>query len=193
MRFVDFHPNVRLRIGLNFFTNLLSNMFTPFMAVYFAQTLGTTIAGITTVLSIVVMLIFSSLGGHYADQIGRKKVMLLSETLVLASFLIMAAVNSPWMHSAAITLVMTIIMSAGAGLGLPANDAMLIDVTTAESRKAMYRITYWSNNLSVSIAGMIGGYLFGEYLFQLFLACAVMSLITLAVTKVFIAETLHAE
>lgn len=193
MRFTDFHPNVKLRIGMNFLTNLLGNMFMPFMAVYFAKTLGTTIAGVSTILSIVITLVFATLGGHYADRIGRKKVMLLSEAMCAGSYIMMAVFNSPWMHSAPVTLLMTLLVSAGSGLSRPASDAMLIDVTTPESRKAMYRITYWSNNLSISVASIIGAYLFSDYLFELFLAVAGISLLCLVVTKLYIKETLPTE
>jgi MFS transporter, DHA1 family, multidrug resistance protein B len=189
MRFSGFHTNVKLRIVMNFVTNLLSNMFTPFMSVYFATTLGTTISGVATILSMVITLLFSALGGHYADRIGRKKVMILSEGVCAISYIILALSNSPWIHSALITLLMTMMISAGWGISRPAVDAMLIDVTTTETRKSMYRITYWSNNLSISVAGMIGAYFFSDYLFELFITCAAISLLSLLVTKKYIVET----
>lgn len=73
MTFFQFHPNVRLRIALSFLTNILSNMVIPFMSIYFARTLGTTIAGTATTISIAVALISATIGGHYADRVGRKK------------------------------------------------------------------------------------------------------------------------
>lgn len=192
MGFFQFHPNVKLRILLNFTTNLLTNMFTPFMAVYFAKTLGTTAAGAAAILSIVVGLLASTWGGYYADRYGRKKIMVFSEAVCTASYLLMALANSPWLHSAVITMLMTMLMSAGSGLSKPAIDAMLIDVSTPETRKSIYRINYWSKNLSLSFAGMIGAYFFSDYLFQLFLVVAGMSLVTVLVTQLFISETLPA-
>ena len=190
MGFWDFHPNVKLRVVLNFILNALMSMFTPFMAVYFARTLGNTVAGVAAILSVAVGLAFAAISGHYADRIGRKKMMIVGETIAAVSLLAMALMNSPWLHSASVTLIMTLLMSAGSGLLRPAFDAMLIDVSTPESRKSMYRITYWSNNLSYSIAGLIGAYFFSRYLFELFLAAAGMTLVSVIVTKLFISETL---
>lgn len=190
MRFRDFHSNVKLRIIMSFFTNTLSNMVTPFMAVYFAKTLGTTSAGTATIVSIIVGLLFAAAGGHYADRLGRKPMMVLAEGISTAAYITMALMNSPWFYSPVITMVMTIVVSAGWGLSKPSIDAMLIDVSTPETRKFMYRITYWSNNLAISIAGIIGAFFFSDYLFELFIAVAAMSLLSLIVTWIFLAETL---
>lgn len=192
MRFRDFHPNVKLRIGLSFFTNVLGNMVTPFMAVYFAATLGTTIAGVATIISIIVGLVSATLGGYYADRIGRKKIMVLAESLGAIAYLTMAVANSPWVHSAAVTLVMSMVVSAAWGLSHPAFEAMLIDVSTKEMRTHMYRITYWSHNLAFAAAGMIGGYFFSDYLFELLVAVALMSTISYFITLFFIKETMPA-
>ncbi|NOV04435.1 MFS transporter [Paenibacillus planticolens] len=190
MTFFQFHPNVRLRIALSFLTNILSNMVVPFMSIYFARTLGTTMAGTATTISIIVALVSATIGGHYADRIGRKKLMLFGEGVAMLSYAIMTFANSPLWHSAELTLVMTIISSASWGLSKPAVEAMLIDVSGPDTRKAIYRINYWSNNLAISVAAMIGGYFFSDYLFELLLAAGGMSLIALLVTAFFMKETM---
>jgi DHA1 family multidrug resistance protein B-like MFS transporter len=192
MRFRDFHPNVRLRIAMNFFNNTLGNMVTPFMAVYLAKTLGTTIAGTATIAGIAVGLACATLGGHYADRFGRKRMMLLAESLGALAYAVMSLANSPWLYSAAVTLLMTVLVSASWGFGKPAFEAMLIDVSTPDTRKAIYRITYWSNNLAISIAGMIGAYFFSAYLFELLLAVSLLSLLSALVTAFLITETMPA-
>lgn len=68
------------------------------------------------------------------------------------------------------------------GPSKPAVEAMLIDVSGPDTRKAIYRINYWSNNLAISVAGMIGGFFFSDYLFELLLVASVMSLVALLVT-----------
>lgn len=186
----QFHPNVRLRIAMNFLTNIVGNMVTPFMSVYFAKTLGSTIAGTAAMLSIAVGLVCATVGGHYADRIGRKKMMLLAETICAVAYIAMALVNSPWLHSAGTTLVMTMLVSVGWGLSRPAGEAMLIDVSTPETRKAIYRVQYWSNNLSISVAGMVGAYFFSDYLFELFLIVGAMSVVAVVVYGCFLAETM---
>ncbi|MBA2942476.1 MFS transporter [Paenibacillus sp. CGMCC 1.16610] len=193
MTFFQFHPNVRLRIALSFLTNILSNMVIPFMSIYFARTLGTTIAGTATTISIAVALISATIGGHYADRVGRKKMMLIGEGVALLAYTIMTFANSPIWHSAALTLIMTVISTASWGLSKPAVEAMLIDVSGPDTRKAIYRINYWSNNLAISVAGMIGGFFFSDYLFELLFVASGMSLVALLVTAFFMTETMPAE
>ncbi|MEC0267711.1 MFS transporter [Paenibacillus anseongense] len=193
MTFFQFHPNVRLRIALSFLTNILSNMVIPFMSIYFARTLGTTIAGTATTISIAVALISATIGGHYADRVGRKKMMLIGEGVALLAYTIMTFANSPVWHSATLTLIMTVISTASWGLSKPAVEAMLIDVSGPDTRKAIYRINYWSNNLAISVAGMIGGFFFSDYLFELLFVASGMSLVALLVTAFFMAETMPAE
>lgn len=188
MRFQDFHPNVKLRIVMSFLTGALGSMVVPFMSVYFAKTLGATAAGLVAILNIVVGLVCATLGGYYADRVGRKRMMLISEAATAAAYLVMAAANSPWCQSPVATLAMTVVVSASWGLHKPAMEAMLIDVTEPHARQAMYRITYWTNNLSMAAAGMIGAFLFADYLFELFLAVGLMTFVSFAVTWIFITE-----
>ncbi|MBD0381401.1 MFS transporter [Paenibacillus sedimenti] len=193
MTFFQFHPNVRLRIMMSFMTNTVGNMVTPFMAVYFAKTLGTTIAGAAAAISICIALLCATIGGYYADRVGRKRMMLIAEIGSTIGYAVMALANSPMLHSAGITLLMTVFVSASSGLGKPAVEAMLIDVSEPDTRKAIYRINYWSNNLAISIAGMIGGFFFSDYLFELLLAVGGISLLSLIITAFFIQETMPSE
>lgn len=193
MRFRDFHPNVRIRVILNFATNTFINMIMPFMSIYFADRIGPAIAGTNVMLSIVAGIFFSMLGGYYADRFGRRKLMILAESILLLSFVCIMAVNSPWLQSAWITFFLTIICGIAWGLLHPVNDAMLLDVTEPESRKYMYQIMYWINNLSLAIAGIIGAFLFKDYLFELLVAVVVVNSAALIVTILFIKETFTAQ
>ncbi|WP_235918166.1 MFS transporter [Paenibacillus lutrae] len=191
MKFTDFHPNVQIRIGMHFLTGMLSNMVLPFMAVYFAKTLGTTAAGLAVMASISAGVVATFLGGYYADRIGRKKLMLTAELICAAAYSTMALANSPWLQSPYLTLIMSVVVGAGWGLSRPASDAMLIDVTEPDSRKFMYRITYWLNNLSISIASLAGAFLFRSYLFELLIAVAVITVISFLITWLYLSETLQ--
>ncbi|GKS11362.1 MFS transporter [Paenibacillus chitinolyticus] len=191
MRFRDFHPNVKIRITMHFVTGILSGMVLPFMAVYFAKTLGTTTAGLAVMGNIIAGVAATFIGGYYADRIGRKKLMLISELVCTAAYAVMAAANSPWYESPYLTLAMSLVIGAAWGLSKPAADAMLIDVTEPAARKFMYRITYWLNNLSISIAGIIGAFLFSSYLFELLLGVSIVTFISYLVTLIWLSETLQ--
>ncbi|OCT14325.1 hypothetical protein A8709_26230 [Paenibacillus pectinilyticus] len=192
MRFRDFHSNVQLRIGLSFISGTANNMVLPFMSIYFSGKLGDTLAGMVVILGILAGVVAGIIGGHYSDRFGRKKLMLGAEIGWMICFLLMAAANSPWFESAGLTFVLMILVSMFWGIHGPANEAMLLDVTAPEERKFMYAIMYWMNNLSFAIAGIAGAFLFKSYLFELFLGLAIVGLLSVIITYLFIQDEYQA-
>lgn len=188
MKFTDFHRSVQLRIALAFGTNLVSNLALPYMPIYFSDRLGSTAAGLATILSIIVGIASGIVGGYYADRIGRKKLVLGAEAVWAFSCLMMALANSPWWSSPAVTFAMMLAISLCWGVHGPAVDGMMLDMTKPEERKFMYGFMYWANNLSMAFAGIVGAYLFKDHLFGLFLAQTIVVLVSFFVMLVFIQD-----
>jgi DHA1 family multidrug resistance protein B-like MFS transporter len=193
MRFRDFHPNIKIRIIESLISGSIGGMIYPFMAIYLADRVGETLTGILLIVNIFVGFIVGFYGGYYADLMGRKKIMAYAESLRFAGILVMAIANSPLVSSdtlaAYITIGMMMVNSICWGLAGPASQAMLIDVSTPENRKFMYGITYWTSNLSIAIGGLLGGFLFKNYLFELFLGLTGASLLSAILVIFFIKET----
>ncbi len=131
----------------------------------------------------------SFVGGYLSDQFGRKKMMLIAELMRFGAFIIMMVSNSPFFESAIMTYLMMVINSISWGLAGPANEAMLIDVSTPEQRKLMYSVTYWANNLSIAIGGILGAMLFQHYLFELFMALCLVQGVLVILVAYFIEES----
>jgi DHA1 family multidrug resistance protein B-like MFS transporter len=193
MRFKDFHPNIKIRIIESLISGSIGGMIYPFMAIYLADRVGETLTGILLIVNICVGFIIGFYGGYYADLMGRKKIMAYAESLRFVGILVMALANSPLISSdtlaAYITIAMMMINSICWGLAGPASQAMLIDVSTPENRKFMYGITYWTSNLSIAIGGLLGGFLFKNYLFELLLGLTFTSLLSAVLVVFFIKET----
>lgn len=189
MRFRDFHRNVKLRLIISFFTGTVSHMIFPFIAIYFSEKLNPVLAGLNVTLSLIIGMLTSMIAGYYADRIGRRKLLVTAEALAVAAYCLMAMFNSPWMESAWATFFLTMLNSVFWGMMGPAGDAMVMDVTEPESRKYVYRIQYWGNNLSIALTGLIGAFLFKAYLFEMLAAAALLSLAALIVTVLCIHET----
>ncbi len=189
MRFRDFHRTIKIRIIESFLSRFTGGMIFPFMAIYLAKYFGATVTGLLLLINVSVGIGITFIGGYYADQFGRKKIILFAETLRFTAFFIMMLFNSPWLHSATITFLMMTVNSICWGLAGPANQAMLIDVSTPDQRKLMYSITYWANNLSIAIGGALGGFLFEAYLFQLLIGLTSVSLLTVILIRFFIDES----
>ena len=189
MKFRDFHRNIKIRIIETFMSRFIGSMIFPFMSIYLAVHFGAKIAGLLLIINVIIGIGINFIGGYFADQFGRKKIMLFAETIRFFAFLTMMISNSPWFESPLLTFAMMTVNSICWGLAGPANQAMMIDVSTPPQRKLMYAITYWANNLSIAIGGIVGAFLFQDYLFELFLSLSVAAAITALLVAVFIDES----
>lgn len=188
--FKELHPNIRARILIQFLSKIIGSMIFPFMAIYFSMEINSGVAGILLMINVLVQFLAGMYGGHLADIIGRKKLMVAGELLKVFAFLGMVLCNSPIFHSPWITFVMLLLIGVAQGLINPAGEAMLIDVSTPENRSFMYSVSYWANNLSMMIGIIVGGWFFVDYLFPLLVALFIMSFVTAWLTISLISETL---
>lgn len=191
--FMQLHPNIRVRLVLSFLSRVIGSMIFPFMAIYFTNKFGAVQAGILIMIQIIIQFATGLYAGHCADILGRKKMMMLGEGVKVIAFLGMVLVNSPIFVSAEITFVMTLLIGVSSGLINPAAEAMLIDVSTKDTRAYMYSINYWSINLSIMIGIMVGGWFFKNHFFGLLMSLFAMAVITLVLTGLLIRETLIKE
>ncbi|MFJ7980026.1 MFS transporter [Lysinibacillus xylanilyticus] len=189
MKLRDIHPNIKLRLAMQFLGGLISMAVIPFLAIYFTQKIGATKTGIILILIVISGVIGGFIGGHISDKIGRKKIMIYAELGILLSYLFIALCNSPWFNLPYISAAFFIINMFCGGMFQPASQAMIIDVTNSESRKLVFTISYWLGNLSTAIGGIIGAFLFKNYLFELFIGISLISLLSVFMTLFFITET----
>jgi MFS transporter, DHA1 family, multidrug resistance protein B len=189
MNFKNLHPNIKFRMFDAFISSTVYNMMLPFLAIYFAEEFGKANAGVLLSVYFASGILSSLLGGHLSDDFGRKKVLIISGTIRLISLGIITLANSESLHSAELTFVMFVIINATAGISIPTNQAMLLDVSTANERKKIFNIEYWTLNTSLFIGSVIGGYFFEDYRFYIFLLCFSISLVSLIVVVFFIKES----
>ncbi|WP_124728017.1 MDR family MFS transporter [Staphylospora marina] len=179
MNFFGLHRNIRIRLVSLFLTRTANNTVFPFVGIYFVDKLGTDKGSLALFLISLVTMLAGFPGGYLADRIGRKKMILISESFMFLAFAGMTLANSPLLDSVRLTWWMMILHGAGLGLSLPATDAMIIDSSNSENRRTVYTLQYWIYNLSIMIGSLIGGLYFLDKRFWLFLALSVVSLINL--------------
>ncbi|QAS54417.1 MDR family MFS transporter [Halobacillus litoralis] len=187
--FKELHQNIRIRIYTSFLSRVVGAAVFPFMAIYFTSKMNATVAGILILIQVGVQFFTGLYGGYLADIIGRKRLMVTGEYLKLFAFAGMLAANSPWLESAWITFIMMLLVGVSGGLVNPAAEAMLIDVSTKETRSFMYAINYWAINMSMMIGLVIGGWFFERHLFELIGVLIGISLLTLWMTSTKIIDT----
>lgn len=181
MRVRDLHPNLRLRLGVAFVQRLLDSMVMTYMAVYLAARYGIGAAGL---LVMVVMLLSAAagfVGGHLSDTRGRRVILMAGEACVAVMFAAMAIASSAQL--APLVFAAYAVNKVGAGIAMPANDAMIVDVTTPENRETAYTLNYWTINLALSIGALLGGFLYAQH-FTLLLAICAGGMCTVFVTTV---------
>lgn len=126
----------------------------------------------------------SLIGGKLADQIGRKKVLITSQAMAAICFIPCAFLEN------SILIPYLIILSAiFNGAVQPANSAMVADLTNRENRKAAFSLLYLGINIGFSIGPAIGGFLYKNHIFWVFMGNALISLIAIAMVSKFVPET----
>jgi MFS family permease len=130
------------------------------------------------------------LGGSWADspRIGRRKVLLLSAAIsAAADGVLMLSYNFP------VFLIGNLLMGMGIGLYWPATEAVVADLTTAETRNEAYAVVRLSDNLGIGIGVVLGGAVisFTNLYRLLFVADGITYLIFFGIIYTSITETLH--
>ncbi|MGA9289187.1 MAG: MFS transporter [Anaerobacillus sp.] len=187
--FRELHPNIRIRIYTSFISRVAGSAVFPFMAIYFTEKINASVAGLLILIQVGIQFLTGLYGGYLADVIGRKRLMVTGECLKVLAFMGMMLANSPWFTSPLVTFLMMLIVGISGGLVNPAAEAMLIDVSTKETRAFMYAVNYWAVNMSMMIGLIIGGWYFDHHLFELLGFLILISLLTLWMTASRISDT----
>lgn len=124
------------------------------------------------------------IGGKLVDTIGRKAIILLSQSLGALSFIIVGFME-PTMTMAYLLMVSSLLFA----LCSPAYDALLADLTTPENRKGAYSLTYMGWNLGFAIGPILGGLLFKNHLPLVFMIDGCTTILSTILIAIFIKET----
>lgn len=175
MRWKDFQQNIKVRLVTSFLSKTVTSAVMPFMALFFTQEINKVWAGLFLIFTVIISFFASLIGGYISDRFQRKKLLLLSAFLSTLMFLLMTISLYPkdkiiWLFATA--YVGYIITS---NLSRPCLQAIIIDSTTAENRKAVYTIDYWFMNLSTAIGAALGGLLYVNYQRELFILLTLVS------------------
>ncbi|MFF3099466.1 MDR family MFS transporter [Viridibacillus arvi] len=179
MKLKDLPQNIKLRLITSFFNRMAFNAVMPFIALFFAHEVNKVFAGSLLLLSVGINFATNLVGGYIADRFRRKKVLLITSFTTFALLLLMTLCLIPNKRLIWLFTALYLIYVVSSNLGRPAMQAIILDSTTAENRKAVFAIDYWLLNLSISFGAILGGLLYMNHQIVLF------SFLT--VTTVFIA------
>lgn len=126
----------------------------------------------------------SFIGGRLTDRYGRKKIIVISNILMVSCFYINA-----FIPISSLTIVFFFISSFFGTLQGPAYDAMLADKSTSDQRARAYSLSYMGFNLGFILGPSIGGFLFKDFLWLAFLIDGTTSLLGTLLIMFFITDT----
>ena len=163
----------------------------PYRSLYILE-LGATkeLLGMLLMLETVSSIIFQFPGGILADRIGRRKIIVLSSALRLASPLFYLFATN-W------TQIMPALVLASAGmLGLPATNALIAESMPRESRGSGFAAYRTITSFPMIVTNLMGGILMDYY--GVLVGCRlvlmgslVMAVISVVIRWMFITETLE--
>lgn len=136
-----------------------------FLAIYASEQLGFGVPFATACIGVLGLgsMVGSLIGGHLADKVGRRSVMLFALFGGAAILLALSTITNRWLFMAAVGLFALV-----SDLYRPAASAMIADLVSLERRPHAFALMYISINLGFAIAPPIGGLLAGysfEWLF----------------------------
>ncbi|WP_304943627.1 MFS transporter [Vallitalea guaymasensis] len=160
----------------------------PFLTLLLNNKIGLSESETGTFIAISGLLFIPSslIGGKLSDIIGRKKLIVIFETLGILCYGACCFIQ-PTMLMAYLLLLSGILF----GIAGPAHDAMTADLTTPEEREGAYSLNYLGFNFGYAIAMLFAGTLFEYNLKLFFLLDVVTGLIGITLIGLFVSETLH--
>ncbi|HEY5586525.1 MAG TPA: MFS transporter [Ruminiclostridium sp.] len=168
--------------------NAAGSFIFPLLTLILTMKIGVskTDAGYIITFSGIFFMLSGVLGGKLTDSFGRKKIIILFNSLGAMCYLIAASLG------ASIYLVPMVIL-AGFLMGIagPATGGLIADITTPKTRDGAYSLFYMAMNLGFTISPLVGGLLLKNYLWLLFLLDGVTSLISVLLTFIFIPESIN--
>lgn len=190
MRIRDWDRPLKVRLIGEFFSNLSFWMVFPFLAIYFAEEFGTSMAGILLVISQVFGVAANLIGGYCADRFGRRTMLFFSATAQGFAFTLFAFANSPWLESPMISFIAFTIAGMCGSFYHPASQAIVADVVPEHHRSTVFSVFYTSINISVVIGPIVGAILFFQYRFLLLLIAGIIFCLVGLAIRLLTEETL---
>ena len=159
----------------------------PFISIYFHSDLGISLSqiGIFFGVAAVVRSISHSFGGELSDKIGRYWIMVLAQFLRALTFVAVAySIHAHWgFYGIGGVMMVNFIFGS---FFQPAANATVADLVEARNRTEGYAIVRVAGNLGWAVGPALGGYLAADSYAGLFIASAIMTIISGGIIMAFL-------
>ncbi|WP_455675727.1 MFS transporter [Pradoshia sp.] len=193
MSFRQWDINLKVRLLGEAFVQISFWTVFPFLAIYFAETMGVTTASVLLMLSQIIAVAFGLFGGFFADHFGRKQMMLIAIVGEVIGYGIFAIASHPGIDSAIIGFIGFTVASLFSNIYQPAAQAMVADVVEPKNRSYVFSVFYMMTNIAVVIGPLIGAVFFTNHRFWLLIIVTCGASLLFLLLFLFSHETMPAE
>lgn len=180
--------NIKVRLIGTFLNRVVSSAVMPFMALYLSSETNKFFAGMFLILMLVINYFSSLIGGYFGDKYKRKHILFLSNLCTTITLIFMTIFISSNYKNIIGFVAAFFLYNIVSSLSKPILGAIIMDSTTPENRKAIYTIDYWLINLSLAFGTALGGLLYSNYKFQLFLFLTITTFIMTLVFAIWLED-----
>jgi MFS family permease len=157
--------------------NRFGDFVVPFLTLYLTIKLGLSFAttGVIVMVASVVSIPGSILGGEFADQLGRKRVYVMAQTIAG-----MLLIPCAFLNNSSVIVICILLATFFNGAVRPAINSMIADILPPHKRQLGYSLSYLGVNVGVALGPIIAGFLFNHSLPLLVIGDAITSLIAVS-------------
>lgn len=188
MLFKDLSGNVKVRLFTSFYTRIIAVSIMPFMALFFSDRMGKVFTGTFLLVTTLVSFIFKLWGGYIADRNKRKKVLVIANSSCAVLMVLMTICLLPSNDFMYAFAALYMLWNIASSMGSPAMNAIILDSTDEGNRKRVYVLSYWLDNISISVGIALGGLMYNRKL-ELFAILSVALIITSLIYMLFLKDT----
>lgn len=184
--FHEFPRPFWILIIVTFIDRLGGFLLFPFFALYISKRfqVGMTQVGVLFALFSFSSFLGTTIGGGLTDRFGRKWILIFSLISTSFSSVIMGLVNTLQGF-----FLLALLVGIFTDAGIPANQAMVADLLPKEKRSQGFGLLRVVVNLSATVGPAIGGLLATRSYLMLFIADAIISLISAIIVLIWLPET----
>ncbi|MBT2601388.1 MULTISPECIES: MFS transporter [unclassified Oceanobacillus] len=185
MSWITWDRNLKIRLLGETLFNMLFWMYFPFLTIYFSESIGVVEAGFMMTAPAIISIFGGMIGGYFADEYGRRNIMILGSFMQAMFFALFALSVSPW-----IDYIAFVGISLGKAFYRPASSAMVADLVSEKERRNVFATFASANNIGAIFGPFLGAVLFFQYRTELLWSCTFIASLYFGIILLLMRETM---
>ena len=178
------NTTLKVRLVSNFFQQIITTAFLPFIALYLNEMISTQFSGIYLTILVVINVPLGLFGGYIIDTFSKRSTLIIYQLILTLALLLMSFSLIENLTNILLFCLSYAVFSIIWGLQFPAMDAIIMDAITKDVENIVYKFDYWLENTATALGMFLGGYLYyTNKSMVLFIAATIFFFVFLAFLK----------